>query len=123
MDKLKAAWSLVGKAARERRKAGAVPAFLGVKGMLALMYDRIVSYNEGAEDDAYVLDLAINSLFAVAATLPELHDDDFIEESIKVSGVEDDTVAEELSDSAEESSEDGEIDPRWTATQPGEPLR
>lgn len=64
-DVCKLAW----KHAKTKRDQGSVPTFLGLNGMLALMYDNIRRFHQGKEGPTYdeVLDLAANALFALEA--------------------------------------------------------
>lgn len=135
MDKLKAAWSLVGKTARKKREAGEVPQFLGTQGMLALMYDRIVEYNKLKKElteeafVAVIVDLAVNSLFAVASAMPDI-DSDFEDIGEDIAGADqddgptdgDNEMPDEEEEPPEENDEEAATDPRWTASKPGQPL-
>lgn len=56
------------KYAYEKRRAGSAPAFLGLEGMLALMYDNIRRYGKNASYDE-ILDLAANAIFALEAAI------------------------------------------------------
>lgn len=119
MDKLKMAFRLVAKQAKKKRRDGAVPAFLGARGLLALMYDRIVAFsvtatNTDEEQMNYLIDLAVNSVYAVASVLPEIDDISLDEEEL-----------EDTEDSVtltEEPQENESSDPRWTKVEPGQPL-
>lgn len=109
MDKLKLAFKLVAEQAKAKRRAGSVPAFLGVRGMLALMYDRIASFSQEDEDNTkYVLDLAVSAMFAFSTVLPDMDFDEVESEA-----------EEEL---PEEPQEEDIVDPRWTKVPPGQPL-
>ena len=113
MDKLQLAINLVTERAKQKREAGAIPAFLGVRGMLALMYDRIVQFSNNPEDNTdYVLDLVVNGLFAFASVLPDM---DIPEEPQE---------EEKTVDSLEENpiAADDTQDPRWTPVPATVPL-
>jgi len=118
MDKLKLAFKLIAQKAKQKQDAGAVPAFLGVRGLLALMYDRIVCFSQSDEDQTdYVLDLAVNAMFAFASVLPDMEsfdDDEPQQEEV----IEDETKADE----AQTPDEPAIDDPRWTPVAPGDPL-
>lgn len=118
MDKLKLAFRLVAKQAKQRRENGSVPVFLGVGGMLALMYDAIRKFSESEEDvSGYVMDLAVSAMFAFSTTLPDM---DFDEEQTE------DETTDEMPDNHDEEetadSEGSEDDPRWTRINPGDSL-
>ena len=122
MDKLKLAFSIVAKKAKEQRARGQVPTVLGVRGMLALMFDRIASFSQEDESDSdYVLDLAVKGMFAMAECLPDL---DVLDE-IDDDEPDDDRLPEDIegSEPTEEETEEEEDndDPRWTKSKMGEP--
>ena len=114
MDKLKMAFKLIGKRARQDRAAGKVPEFLGARGMLALMYDSITKFSEGdAEDTDYLLDLAVRSMFAFATTLPDDID------------IEDDVDFGDDEPGPQEDTEEDDVDlsdERWSQVKPGQPV-
>lgn len=135
MDKLKLAYKIVGKACKKKRDSGSVPTFLGVRGMLALMYQNIVDFNGEEEDYAdYVIDLAANAIFAVTAILPNMdeeflspEDDEELAQHRSSSGKRqrqdsnnEDTPTSEETEVAEEEEDDSG---RWTKIPAGKPLR
>lgn len=116
MDKLQLAINLVIERAKQKRDAGAIPAFLGVRGMLALMYDRIVQFSTTSEDNSeHVLDLVVNGLFAFADVLPNFDIEDKKDEPQEKA---------EVTDSLEENpiAASDDKDPRWTPIAPSVPL-
>lgn len=126
MDRLKLAWQTVGKAAKDKRKRGEIPTFLGAKGMLALMYDRIVAYNKQEGDHVtYLLDLAVSALFAFADALPEIEEfDSLLEDDVSEGDYE---TEESDSDANEDGTEEDEkVDPndtRWTTIPVGKSIK
>lgn len=119
MDKLQVAFDIVIKKAIEQRQAGEVPSFLGLRGMLALMYDRIRAFAKEPEDMSQpVLDLAVKALFAVAECLPDPH------EGIGHLDEPEDNHEEEVVEVQEEMSIEVQAknDKRWTPVAPNVPL-
>lgn len=115
MDKLKLAFSIVAKRAKEQRSRGAIPLVLGVRGLLALMYDRIAAYSEDQEGDSeYVLDLAVKAMFAMSECLPEL-EDDFADDEPQGRHPMDLEDADAMAGEAMAE----EDDTRWTKIEPG----
>lgn len=112
MDKLNTAIGMISKLAAEQRQAGEVPSFLGVRGMLALMYDRIRAFSKEGEDHTeYVLDLAVKAVFALVECIPTVDFD-----------IEDEPREEEVSDGMENTVEKVEDNGRWTPVAPGDTL-
>jgi hypothetical protein len=121
MDKLQVAFDIVLKKAMEQRQAGEVPSFLGIRGMLALMYDRIRAFAKEPEDMSEpVLDLAIKAMFAVAECLPDPH------EGIGHLDEPEENHEEEVVDDEEKAmprvGPPPENDKRWTPVPPNAPL-
>jgi len=119
MDKLKLAFSIIAKHAREKRSTGEVPIFLGTHAMLALMYDRIAKFTSAASEyedtSKYVLELAVMGVFAFSTVLPEME--------IKEDEIPDEIPDEEVSEQFKEKPDESDVvDPRWTAVRPGDPL-
>jgi len=125
MDKLKLAWKLAGNLARQRRKTGETPTFLGAKGMLALMYQDIVQFNKYEDEPTdFVMSLAANAICALSTVLPDMDTDFEVTEpqGRQPMDLEDaDAMAGE--EYAKEEEEDDSNDPRWTKTEAGKPLR
>lgn len=124
MDKLKIAFKVIADEAKRKRSTGEVPTFLGVRGMLALMYDRIAKFMQVEDDDVskYVLDLAVNALFAFSTVLPDID----LEEDETTTEETDDEPAiptiPETNRETEETEDESNADPRWTTIPPGSPL-
>lgn len=118
MDKLQVAFDIVLKKAMEQRQAGEIPSFLGLRGMLALMYDRIRAFAKEPEDMSEpVLDLAVKAMFAMAECLPDM---DFApEQEDPVSENHEEEVVETPPDIIEEPAKN---DKRWTPVPPNAPL-
>lgn len=118
MDKLQLAINLVIERAKQKRDAGSIPAFLGVRGMLALMYDRIVQFSNNQDDNTdYVLDLVVNGLFAFASVLPDIDIEEPREEEPEVSD-----ILEENPIAADDMQTGSDKDPRWTPVPAAVPL-
>lgn len=116
MDKLKTAFALVASKAKEQRRTGAIPTVLGVTGMLALMYDRICKFTSMEDKDEQVdtvIDLAVKAMFAVAEFLPDILEDEIIDE---------DPLPQEESPIVDEDDDDIN-DPRFTKILPGQTLK
>ena len=66
---------LVAKTAYERAKqkisAGESPKFLGIDGLVAVMYERIVQYGNTKDQDL-ILDLAADALLALDIVMPDM---------------------------------------------------
>lgn len=119
MDKLSIALDIISKRAFEQRSEGEVPTFLGIRGMLALMYDRIRAFSKDKEDNSeYVIDLAIKAIFAVSECLPKI---DINDEPLED---EDDGVVDFRAEENEIASieEDAQDNDRWSPVAPGNPL-
>lgn len=74
---------LIHRRAKEKQAKGEIPTFLGVQGMLALMHKNICDYyNNVTEETAgdYVLDLCVNSIFALQCVVPDIVDDSRVED-------------------------------------------
>ena len=111
------ALDIISQRAIEQRQAGEVPSFLGTRGMLALMYDRIRAFSSDKEDNSeYVIDLAIKAIFAVAECLPNIQANDVPLED------EDDGAAGYVERNTYAEEEDSEDNDRWSAVAPGNPL-
>lgn len=102
MTTLKDTARLVLLRAKEKQEAGKVPTFLGVKGMLALMYESITRYYDTESDD-YILDLAVAALFCMHEVMPEIPQE------------EEQQPEDEVERPSVETS-----DPRWTPIKPGD---
>lgn len=61
---------IIYRRAIEKQREGRIPIFLGLSGMLALMYDKIGKFFD-SNDENYILDLAVDALFAVKVSLPQ----------------------------------------------------
>jgi len=118
MDNLRLAFKLIGNKAKTDRAAGRIPAFLGPRGMLALMYDSITKFSEDEDDNTeYLLELAVRSLFAFSLALP---DDIDIESRFED---EDDRPMKRAAEPQGNEDDSEEIDQaRWTAVEPGQDL-
>lgn len=128
MDKLKLAFSIVAKRVKEKRSTGEVPVFLGPRGMLALMYDRIAQFSKCDSDDQteYVLDLAVMAMFAFSTVLPDMEFDDD-----DTRNTDEEPLLERTNEGPTSEDEESEgtmvpetnDDPRWTPVNPGDPIR
>ena len=126
MDKLKLAFNIVAKAARAQRKKGMVPNVLGVRGMLALMFDRIAQFSESDEDNTeYVLDLAVKAMFAMAECMPDSDDVNFDEDEppFEVDDAQAKDIEANAAEAVDDEDEDDVNDPRWTKIPPGKSVR
>jgi hypothetical protein len=122
MDRLKMAFNLVARKAKEQRSNGSVPTVLGVRGLLALMYDRIVKFSESESDHSeYVLDLAVKAMFAMAECLPSLNDDDIQEQNSPTDNQE--KLPELEWENTENDYEESVDSSQYTAIPPGKNLR
>jgi len=106
---LKITLRIVFERAKQKKQSGEVPTFLGVDGMLALMYDCIVRYNNNKEDTDWILDLVVNGVFALQQVLPDIEED-----------IPDPVLAEDSATPVNED-EDGDSE-RWTPVKPGQDL-
>lgn len=75
MKKLMDAAKLAYETAKDKMLEGRTPKFLGIEGMLALMHERIVSYNVTKRDSA-ILELAADSIVALMISMPDIDDSD-----------------------------------------------
>lgn len=112
------ALSILKDAVEKKHNAGEVPVFLGVHGMLALMYNDIVEFSKLPEEERskFVLSLAVKSVFALATTLPDIAEmDDVIpDEMDDILEDEEEKPLQENPDIAdEEAEEDTEDASRW----------
>ena len=81
--------------AKLMQSEGKIPLFLGVKGMLARMYDNITRYSDSDDQNGdYVLDLAVNALFAMQLVYENLG----IGEAVETHMTTDDTTTDEIPD-------------------------
>jgi len=117
MGDLKTAFNIVWRQAKQKREKGSVPVFLGPRGLLALMYDRIAAFSESEEDQSkYLLDLAVMAMFAFSTALPE--EADFDEEPRG----EEENASSEPEEAIPPADDPDANDPRWTAVAPNVPL-
>lgn len=128
MDKLKMTFSIIAKEVKKKRGTGEVPVFLGPRGMLALMYDRIAQFMKLCDEDEskYVLDLAVMAVFAFSTVLPDVEFEDE-----EVGERDEGPVSEELEGTGERDARESLIspdneevsnDPRWSPVRPGDPI-
>lgn len=115
MDKLLLVSKMAYKRAQQKLHQGKVPSFLGLEGMLALMYERLVQYSDTKDSD-YVLDLAADSILALLHIVPDMDDSDHREEPQQEEDRE-----EERPENTDEAIEE-EPDRQWTPVKPGKTL-
>lgn len=112
MDQLRTAFRLVAAKARQQRNEGTIPAFLGANGMVALMFKSIVDFKKTNDEPSFLLDLAVQAMFAFASTLPDTDFDD--------SEPAEDT--EDGEDPPQQEEEPTADDARWSRIEPGKNL-
>ena len=115
-DKLKLVAKMAWQRAKEKIAQGEAPQFLGVNGLVALMYERLVQFGK-TQDNDMVLELAADAIIALDLATPELAELEDTQEPQQ-------EETEEDVDPAHPEDDDRRIDPteggRFMAVKPGE---
>lgn len=129
MDNLELVLNTIRDAVHKKRSQGALPEFLGVPGMLALMYNDIVNFNMNGNKADDLLALCVHAVAAFATTMPD-DDIDFFDDNVIIGTVKEvhgkgtgDVTAmlAPYQEEPQDEEEDDANDPRWTKVLPGQP--